>query len=241
MDRTRHGSRDDGTSGTDAGASEASGSSGLLDRLRRPVESMDHGRGVVRSISFALNYPRATDRRSVANWWLVAFASILVVPAPLMVGFFLETIRQADTARAPTLRLGDGRWRRHYRRGLVGFVLLFGPFLAFAAVADPNATSGSSGLEGVLAMVNLVTWVLLPGLLSEYATADGLSALASADHWRRYASLRYVGTLLGTVVAFLLAYLVMAGIALTIVGIAVAYFYLMVAMGGFLGRRARPD
>jgi hypothetical protein len=40
-------------------------------------------------------------------------------------------------------------------------------------------------------------------------------------------------------VVIVLAYLVTVGLALTLIGIAVAYFYLMVAVGGFLGRRAR--
>jgi serine/threonine protein kinase len=211
---------------------------GLFDRLHRPVESMDHGRGVVRSVSFALNYPRAADRRTVANWWVVAIASIFVVPAPLMIGYFLETVRQADAERAPTIRLGDGNWLRRYGRGVVGFAALFGPFLAFAVVSDPSGTGGTSDAAGFFALLTVVSWYFLPGLLSGYATG-GLSALASTGHWRRYASLRYLGTLAGFFVVIVLAYLVTVGLALTLIGIAVAYFYLMVAVGGFLGRRAR--
>ncbi|WP_251330185.1 serine/threonine-protein kinase [Haloplanus pelagicus] len=226
---------DTGPAATDADESES-----LAGRLHRPVESLNRGRDVARSIGFALHYPRSITRRTLYNWWLVAFASVLIVPAPIMVGYFLETVQRSAETSAPTFRLRDGAWLRHYRRGLVGGAFIFGPFLLFAAVSgasDPSGTTTTTA-EGVLAMLTVLSWYVLPGLLADYATG-GPSSLASLDHWRQYATLGYLGTVLGFVAVSMIAYLVTAGLAMTIVGIAVAYFYLMVAVGGFLGRRAR--
>ena len=213
-------------------------SAGLGERLHRPVESLNEGRGLVGSVRFALHYPRSVGRRTLYNWWLVAFAARRFLPAPLMVGYLVESIQRAAETRAPTFRLRDGAWLRHYRRGLVGVALVFGPFALFAAVSTPaGANAEPTPAEGLLALLTVVSWAFLPGLLSTYATG-GLSALATRTHWRRYATVEYLGTCVGLVAVGSLAYLVTAGLAVTIVGIAVAYFYLMVAVGGFLGRRA---
>jgi hypothetical protein len=214
------------------------GTEGLGSRLHRPVESLNEGRGLVGSVRFALHYPRSAGRRTLYNWWIAALASILFLPAPLMIGYLVESIQSAAETRAPTFRLRDGAWLRHYRRGLVGAGLAFGPFVLYAAVSTPaGANAETTTAEGLLALLTVVSWAFLPGLLSTYATG-GLSALATRAHWRRYATVEYLGTCVGLVAVGLLAYLVTVGLAVTIVGIAVAYFYLMVAVGGFLGRRA---
>ncbi|QGX94464.1 hypothetical protein EI982_06520 [Haloplanus rallus] len=228
-----------GTVTLDAASDDAE-SGGLIARLHRPVESLATGRGVAASVAFAVHYPRSIDRRTLRNWWAVVLASTLVVPAPLVMGFVLEAIRGAADGRALEFRLGDGAWADHYRRGLVGYALPLGPFLLFAAVAEPGgAAASATTAEGLAATLTLVSWVLLPGLLSTYATG-GLSALATQAHWRGYATRHYVGTFAGTLLVGVIAYFVATGLALTIVGIVVAYLYPMVAVGGFLGRRVRP-
>lgn len=227
----------------EATADEATGEGSETDggRFGRPVADLPAGGGLFADFRRAVTYPLTASAGTFLRGGLLAFASLFLLPAPLLVGY-VATAARAISGGASAPSFDD--WQRLYRRGVeltaVALAFLFGWafLLALFGVATGTEPASGSELSPVGAVLVVGLYYALPWVVGVYGVHSA-RGFGHATPWRWLVSANYLLTYVATAVFLFVAYFVFLASFLTIVGWAFVGFGVLVVLGAFLGQRYR--